>query len=109
VPAWYAWSIDNWGTKWNASETRYSTQEPQTAIRFDMAWDPPVPVFEALAKRFPEHEIVIYSDEYMNHLHVTFTLAEGRLTWTHACGCFEEDKTPLTKAELDVFGIEEAP
>ena len=109
LPAWYAWGVDNWGTKWNASEARYSTKEPDTAIWFDTAWAPPVPVFEALAKRFPEHEIVVYSHEYMNHLHVTFVLKQGGLTWTEdACRCFEEDGSPLTKAELDVFGIEEA-
>lgn len=73
-----------------------------------------MPVLEALAQRFPAHEIVVYSDEFMNHLHVTFMLAEGRLTWTHdACQCFGEDDTslhemPLTKAEIDYFGIEQA-
>jgi hypothetical protein len=111
VPAWYAWSIDNWGTKWNASEAGYSTRDPERAIWFDTAWDPPVPVFEALAKRFPNHEIVVHSDEDIDHLHVTFTLKEGELTWTKdACRCFaeEENESPLTKAELDVFGIEEA-
>jgi len=110
VPAWYAWSVDNWGSKWNASEARYSTKDPEHAIWFDTPWDPPVPVFEALAKRFPKHKIVVHSDEDMNHLHVTFTLKQGELTWAaDACRCFEEgDESPLTKAELDLFGIEEA-
>ena len=63
-------------TKWNASETRYSTTDPERVIWLDTPWDPPVPVLETLAKRFPEHEIVVYSDEDMNHLHVTFTLKE---------------------------------
>jgi hypothetical protein len=89
VPAWYEWAIDNWGTKWNASDAEYSTKDPEHVICFKTAWDPPVPVFEALAKGFPEHEVVVYSDEYSNHLHVTFTLKEGRVTWTHdQCGCF---------------------
>lgn len=113
VPAWYAWSVDNWGTKWNASEAKYSTSNPDCTIWFDTAWDPPVPVLEALAKRFPEHEIVVYADEDTNHLHVTFSLKEGLLTWTKdACHCFDEegeDETPLTRAELDLFGVEEAP
>jgi hypothetical protein len=110
VPAWYSWAIANWGTKWNASESRYSTTNPQSVIWFDTAWDPPVPVFEALAKGFPEHEILIYSDEYTNHLQMTFILKEGCLTWTQdACHCFDEDQTPPTWAELNVFGIKEAP
>jgi Ferredoxin-like domain in Api92-like protein len=115
VPAWFAWSLDNWGCKWNAAGARYSTNEPHTTIWFDTPWDPPVPVFEALAKHFPKHEIVIYSDEYINHVHDTFTLKQGELTWTvDPCRCYGEDdtsldETPLTKAELEVFGIEEAP
>jgi Ferredoxin-like domain in Api92-like protein len=110
VPAWYAWSCDNWGTKWNAGDAKYSTEDPDHVIWFDTAWDPPVPVFEALAKRFRKHEIVVHSHECMNHLHVTFTLKEGELTWTaDACLCFEEDESPLTKAELEVFGTEDAP
>lgn len=115
VPAWYAWSIDNWGTKWNASETSYSTTDPEHVIWFDTPWDPPVPVLKALAMRFPAHEVVVYSDEDINHLHVTFTLKEGQLTWTRdACRCFAgdealSDEAPLRRAELDYFGIEEAP
>ena len=95
VPAWYAWSVDNWGTKWNASEARCSTADPEHAIWFDTPWDPPVPVFEALAKRFPKHEIVVHSDEDMNNLHVTFTLKEGELTWTaDACRCLRRMRVP---------------
>jgi len=110
VPAWYSWAIDNWGTKWNASEARYASNDPERGIWFDTAWAPPAPVLEALAKRFPAHEIVVYSDEDTNHLHVTFTLKEGRLTWTKdTCYCFDEDEKPVTWAELDVFGIEKAP
>jgi hypothetical protein len=47
------------GTKWNARDSQYSTKDPEHAIWFDTAWSPAVPVFEALAKRFPAHEILI--------------------------------------------------
>lgn len=116
VPAWYSWAIDNWGTKWNACDAEYSTKDPEHVIWFDTAWDPPVPVFEALAKRFPGHEVVVYSDEYMNHLHVTFTLNNGQVTWAgDQCHCYgednssEEDNSPLSKEEMDALGIEVAP
>ena len=64
VPAWYKWATENWGTKWSASDSQYSTKDPEHAIWFDTAWSPAVPVFEALAERFPAHEILIHSDEY---------------------------------------------
>lgn len=49
--SWYDWSIANWGTKWNAYS--FSMLEDEQAFKFDTAWSPPVPVFEALAERFP--------------------------------------------------------
>lgn len=110
VPAWYAWSIDNWGTKWNACDAEYSTKDPGHVIWFDTAWNPPVPVFDALAKRFPGHEVVIHSDEYMNHLHVTFTLNDGQITWSDDdCHCHDECSSPLSIEEMNALGIEEAP
>ena len=81
VPAWYAWAVKNWGTKWNACDAEYSTIDPENVIWFDTAWSPPVAVFEALARHFSAHEIVIHSDECLNHLHVTFTLKDGQVTW----------------------------
>lgn len=50
--SWYDWSISNWGTKWNAYSLSRLPDEPN-AFKFDTAWSPPVPVFEALAQRFP--------------------------------------------------------
>ncbi len=106
---WYNLNNANWGTKWNACEARYSTKVPEHIIWFRTAWDAPAPVFVALAKRFPGHEIVVYSDESDNHYHTTFTLKDGLLTNVdEPCRCFDEDETPVTRAELDIFGIEEA-
>jgi hypothetical protein len=53
VTAWYKWSLQNWGTKWNAREAKYSTKDPEHVVWFDTAWAPPVPVFESPAKQFP--------------------------------------------------------
>jgi len=110
VPAWYDWSCENWGTKWNACYAEYSTKDQEHVIWFDTAWDPPVPVLEALAKRFPGHEVVVYSDEYMNHLHVTFSLKDGQLTGEgDPCRCYDEYFSPLSIEEMNALGIEEAP
>ena len=74
---WYDWCWNEWGTKWNACDAKYSTKDTRT-LGFDTAWSPPVPVFEALAKQFPNHEIIV-SVEYQNW--VEFTLKDGHLTW----------------------------
>jgi hypothetical protein len=109
-PAWYVWSNEYWGTKWNARCAQHSTKEPEHVIWFDTAWAPPVPIFEALANRFPSHEIHIHSDEYQNHFHETFILAGGQLACaTDPCDCFDEDNSPLSTEETDALGVEEAP
>ncbi|MYA41609.1 MAG: hypothetical protein F4Z31_07650 [Gemmatimonadetes bacterium] len=57
-PSWYEWAIDNWGTKWDACESRLITpfevweDEAEFAVAFDTAWSPPEPFFNALQERF---------------------------------------------------------
>ena len=57
---WYDWSIENWGTKWNAYEVTWGWNE----VCFQTAWSYPKPIFKELSKRFPDTEIEIeYADE----------------------------------------------
>jgi hypothetical protein len=57
-PNWYDWSVDTWGTKWNAcgySEgIDYSEFEH---FEFDTAWSAPVPVLTKLSEMFPKIDI----------------------------------------------------
>ena len=47
---WYEWSINNWGTKWEASEITIEDH----LICFETAWSPCSPIVEKLADRFPQ-------------------------------------------------------
>lgn len=49
---WYAWSIENWGTKWDSFRYREVAADP-FAFRFETAWSFPTPIFEALAAKYP--------------------------------------------------------
>lgn len=50
--SWYSWSLANWGTKWNAYSCEIIGEDDERLdFRFDTAWSPPEPVFEALAER----------------------------------------------------------
>ena len=56
--SWYGWSIDNWGTKWNACEVdvkEYAEAKNtiEIAIYFQTAWSMPEPIFTKLAGMFP--------------------------------------------------------
>lgn len=43
---WHSWSIENWGTKWNA----YYVTVTEDMIQFDTAWSCPQQIMRALAK-----------------------------------------------------------
>jgi hypothetical protein len=53
---WYSWSVDNWGTKWNASRVDIddtSIEYGLIEITFETAWDAPVLVLKKLFGMFP--------------------------------------------------------
>src|SRR5262245_27088056 len=62
---WYEWSIEHWGTKWNAYETR--TDEDDTIVEFETAWSHPFPVLDALSAAFPT-EPMLRSEEHTSEL-----------------------------------------
>lgn len=51
---WYQWSLDNWGTKWNAYDGSMINED---TITFNSAWDPPIPVLKELSALYPYDEI----------------------------------------------------
>ena len=74
---WYSWCIQNWGTKWDAYESKFEKGTPfidgdgdeVTVIEwaFETAWSPPIPVFKELVERgFNVH--ARYLDEGWNYI-----------------------------------------
>ena len=50
----HKWCCKNWGTKWNACDVSISFEDKEGMhIEMDTAWSPPIPVIEAMAKKFP--------------------------------------------------------
>ena len=64
---WYRWSIDNWGTKWNACDVYiHEKQEDYFHVGFSTAWSPPIPVIDALMEQHPNLNVEIeYSESGM--------------------------------------------
>jgi hypothetical protein len=56
LPSWYAWRIENWGTKWevDAEITSHSLGDGWINIAFDSAWSPPLEAFYAWEAQSPE-------------------------------------------------------
>lgn len=66
---WYNFSIDNWGTKWNASDVY--VDEKTFSIEFQTAWSFCYPVLKKLSELFPDIFITAsYADEdvYSNNV-----------------------------------------
>jgi hypothetical protein len=50
---WYDWSNKHWGTKWNANDTIYYSEEQELAIHFSTAWSPVPDVIQTLSSMYP--------------------------------------------------------
>lgn len=44
----YDWSVENWGTKWDASVHEYWIEDGHLYVNFDTAWSPPTSFYEKL-------------------------------------------------------------
>lgn len=63
-PSWYGWSVENWGTKWNAMDTSFLKEE----LFFLTAWETPLPVFKKMVELNPETAFQVeYYDENMGN------------------------------------------
>ena len=74
---WYNWSVDNWGTKWNAYETIIGDD----VIGFDTAWSHPEPIIAAISKQLPTVEMFVYfADEDLGSNCGKYTIRNGEIT-----------------------------
>lgn len=74
---WYDWSIEHWGTKWNAYDGSYN--EFEKCITFDTAWAMPSKIIVALSEMFPDVEFYVeYADEDVGHNCGFFTIKNGK-------------------------------
>ena len=71
-PDWYVWSVENWGTKWNACYTEFTHSSNVISLSFRTAWSIAWPIYEAIAERFPllmiEGEILQEMSEFGGHV-----------------------------------------
>jgi hypothetical protein len=54
---WYDWSRDNWGTQWNACNTKVDDgliKHGLAEILFDTAWSAPIPILKKMVRMFPK-------------------------------------------------------
>lgn len=96
---WYHWSIENWGTKWNASEV-YVIDD--CTVEFDTAWSTPAPVLQALSMMFPNTRVhVEYADEDLGNNCGGYTYINADL-----CESTQPDADDALKFACDVWGLD---
>ena len=61
---WYSWRLDNWDTKWEASEVEFECDDSEIlTVTFDTAWSPPEGVMTKLREKFPDVSFQCFYDE----------------------------------------------
>ena len=61
---WYSWCVDNWDTKWEASEVEFECDDSEIlTVTFDTAWSPPEGVMRKLREKFPDVSFSCFYDE----------------------------------------------
>jgi hypothetical protein len=61
---WYDWNHRNWGTKWDACDPEIVRESEGTIVyRFRTAWSPAEPVFEEMARQYPQLHLDIHCEE----------------------------------------------
>ncbi len=70
MPDWYQWRVENWGTKWDASDVMGPDLEEATrwspaklTFSFMTAWAPPQPVILKASQDWPTLTFVLSYDE----------------------------------------------
>lgn len=59
--SWYDWSLENWGTKWDVTDT---FEDEEGYICFDTAWSTPVEIINYLSEIYDELTFEVhYADE----------------------------------------------
>lgn len=81
---WYDWSIENWGTKWNASHTQIHDEGSNFLVfSFDTAWGMPTPIYEKMVEDYPnlEFSIEVTEEAAFFAYHITQD-DDGQLVYT---------------------------
>jgi hypothetical protein len=83
---WYDWSIENWGCKWNSGNTQLHSNKIRVKkgvavleFSFDTAWALPEPIYEELAKMYPDLLITVSFDEESGEFSGELEMTAGKI------------------------------
>lgn len=87
---WYDWSINNWGTKWNACDThvdgitQFSDSTAEMQFFFNTAWSCPEEIYTELGKLYPHLKFDIeFADEDIGRNCGIVTIDKGETSFNY--------------------------
>lgn len=99
--SWYEWSVDKWGTKWDAYQEEACRGREYLTYRFDTAWSPPFPVADRLATLYRDARFVhSYFDEGHGFWGIS-TYGNG-----HCIECRDSLKEDMVRLCLELRGYD---
>ncbi|MFL1706681.1 hypothetical protein ACHJH3_06700 [Campylobacter sp. MOP7] len=88
-PTWYEFCWDRWGTKWNSHNSSIINRKGNSIImRFDTAWAPPIPIYEALVEKFRDRLKSVKAE-----------------SWQEENMCFDENGGFVDRDPDDIFHV----
>ena len=110
---WYGWSVENWGTKWNAYDFEY-LPKIKDGIVFNTAWSSVPAIVQKISEKFPDVGIeYAWADEDFGSNTGLLEFKDGAVQRVY----IPEDRTneafrfaaAVQGAELKEFGYREDP
>ena len=75
---WYSWSIEHWGTKWNACHNLYDIENSPNEIMFDTAWGNVAELIAKLSTMYPKNEFHFeFAEEWIGNQCGNLTFKNG--------------------------------
>jgi hypothetical protein len=75
----YEWCVKNWGVKWNAGGGILKRSKRSLFYRFETAWAPPLPVVQALSRKYPTARVTIKFYEMGMAFQGRFVFRDGEI------------------------------
>lgn len=103
---WYDWRIENWGAKWNASDTTFNEcGEDECELWFATPWDAVPKIVETLSAKYPELEIEYqFAEEQVGHYVGEYAFKGGENVHEYF---FEDYSKEAFERAFDLLGEED--
>lgn len=95
---WYEWSIQNWGTKWNATDTVIDG----SSMTFSTAWDPALPAVVEMSRLHPTMPMALLFADEQTGAGVGYALMKGGKI--DDSGSFKDFSVDAYKLAFNVWG-----